>query len=577
MPTESRAAEAASEEPDTLRVPWSVSQHDTIPAVEMWLNHLETHVYLSAFLSSEGLPFVPPYDDVRDRIKEQIDLIAERKRKGQPPSNDVADTRLRTWRSTFEDFGLISIDENSSKITLTRLGRTIRDLFADLQARIEGANEHLAKHGVEMLNRYTLFNPVDAGDAPRDSDIRPFNLIWRAMRHLSNKLHWEELNRVLMHVQYEHQVPTAFAHIRSVRDSCGGVYGADDFSRLGDPAVSDGGETKRRITPWFTRAGFGGLLISSKDDHAGFRHLETKFVPLIDEAIATPVVVPSDVLADKSKYLLYITESVARTPAKLTSEDSDSICKILDAVTKYGNRKIICLSGLPATGKTRLAKIVAERLADGDPYRHEEIQFHENTSYNDFMEGFVPQPSGAGFELRPKVFKIINQRALTDPAQRIFVLLIEELTRANVHAILGELLTYIEHRERKFRLIVSQEQAQVASNLVVLATMNPRDRSALTLDDAIRRRLHCIAIGPSPAALRQMLEGVLPDEALHRLVKWFEQYCSLLPFGHGVFSGILSESDLRDVWDSNIMHFFTDLSGSIRKQYESVVRDFPWA
>src|SRR5207245_8283846 len=75
-----------------------------------------------------------------------------------------------------------------------------------------------------------------------------------------------------------------------------------------------------------------------------------------------------------------------------------------------------------------MLRVVADQLTDGDPLRLKDIQFHESTTYEDFIEGFVPRPNGQGFERRDKTFRIINQRALDDPG-RIHVLLIEEFTR----------------------------------------------------------------------------------------------------------------------------------------------------
>src|SRR6202008_80603 len=123
-------------------------------------------------------------------------------------------------------------------------------------------------------------------------------------------------------------------------------------------------------------------------------------------------------------------------------------------------------------GKSRLAKLAVARITGGDPYRSMEIQFHESTSYDDFIEGFVPKPSGEGFEMVRKTFRVINRRARLDPSGAPYVLLIEEFTRANVHGVLGELITYVEHRDRPFRLAISQEEEAVAENLILLATMN---------------------------------------------------------------------------------------------------------
>lgn len=103
-------------------------------------------------------------------------------------------------------------------------------------------------------------------------------------------------------------------------------------------------------------------------------------------------------------------EIASRSP--VSTSDQRLIDNVTQAVNSVGDRRIIVLSGLPGTGKSRLARKVADQLTDGDNARLKEIQFHENTTYADFMEGFVPKSDGNGFERRDKIFRVINQRAV---------------------------------------------------------------------------------------------------------------------------------------------------------------------
>ena len=556
--------------------PWSVAQHDTIPQADLWLNPLETHVYLSAFLAAEGEEFSPPYSGIRERIQGIVADIETRQRQGQRPRDSVTDSRLRTWKSMFENFGFLYVDEIDGQVHLSRLGAVVRDLYEQLNQRIEGANDHLAQVGVEILNRYTLRNPIDSGSYPTDADTRPFRFIWKAMRRLDDKLHWEELNRVIMKVNYSRDEDPAIEHIRTIREQVRGIYSEGNANLLGEPAVQEGPETKRRITPWFTRAGFGSLLITGTDDDQGYRYLVERHKPLIDNALDQEITIPSEALTSRSAYLRYLTNVPTIIGELPSTDDQAEIQRVINAVSRFGKTKIICITGIPGTGKSRLAKLAATALVDGDLYRLEEIQFHESTTYDDFMEGFVPKPTGTGFELVPKVFRVINRRALLDPSGRTYVLLIEEFSRANVHSVLGELITYIEHRDRPFRLMTSQSEMSVASNLVVLATMNPRDKSALSLDHAILRRMHLLECPSSVERLRSMLEGRLPPDLLAQLSTWFAKHIGFLPFGHGVFAEVVSSDDLNTVWNGTIRYFLTDLSGNIKPQFDEVVRDYPW-
>ncbi len=555
---------------------WSVAQHDTIPQADLWLNPLETHVYLAAFLASDGEAFTPPYASVRERVDGIISEVQQRQRQGQRPRSDITDSRLRTWKSTLENFGFFHVDDADGRLHLSRLGYVLKDLYEQLNGRIEGANDHLAQVGVEVLNRYTLRNPIDSGTYPEDADLRPFRFIWRAMRRLDDRLHWRELNRVIMKVNYRRDEDAAIEHIRTVRDQVHGVYAGRNANQLGEPAVQEGSETKRRITPWFTRAGFGGLLIAGVDDDHGYRHLVERHKPLIDNALDQDVTVPPEAWTSRPAYLRYLTDVPTIVGSPPSTDDQAEIERVLKAVSRYGGTKIVCLTGLPGTGKSRLAKMVARKLVEDDPYRFEEIQFHESTSYDDFIEGFVPKPAGTGFELVPKVFRVINRRASLDPSGRIYVLLIEEFTRANVHAVLGELITYIEHRDRPFKLTTSQSEMTVAPNLVVLGTMNPRDKSALTLDHAILRRMHLVDCPSSVDRLRSMLDGELAPELMGQLASWFSKHLASLPFGHGVFDGVATAEDLRMVWQGTIRYFLSDITGNIKPQFAEAVEEYPW-
>lgn len=555
---------------------WSVAKHDTIPSVELWLNPLETHAYLFAFLASDGEQFLPPYQGVYQNVGKVIDEAAARERIGQAPRRDVTPQRLRTWKAVFESFGLLAVDAGTNQIRLTPFGRAVKGLYHEVNDRIEGANDHMARLAVGILNKHTLRNPVDGDDYPEDTDIRPYRFIWRALRRLDDKLHSEELNRVMLHVLRTKDEDDAIERIRDARRAAGGIYTDANVALLGEPAVDDGDETTRRITPIFTRAGFGGLLIDPKADNAGFRHLVPRYKHLVDEALQDEPVMPADAQVSAESYLRYLTQvEKVDAPAAQPSDEAE-IAQVLGAVERHGTRRIICISGIPGTGKSRLAKLVASRITGDDDYRFEEIQFHESTSYDDFMEGFVARPGGDGFELARKTFRTINRRARLDPSGAKYVLLIEEFTRANVHSVLGELITYIEHRERPFHLALSQDEEKVAKNLVVLATMNPRDKSAVVLDHAILRRLHQIRLDPSPDRLRSMLTGKMDAATLDQLVDWFKKYLGVLPFGHAVFAEARTADDLRDLWLGTIRYFLMDVSGQIRETYKVAAEEYPW-
>jgi 5-methylcytosine-specific restriction protein B len=204
------------------------------------------------------------------------------------------------------------------------------------------------------------------------------------------------------------------------------------------------------------------------------------------------------------------------------------------------------------------------------------------------MEGLRPRSTG-GYEVRDGVFLTWNRQAAKDPANR-YVLLVEELSRADLPSVLGELMTFIEHREDTFTLPISQLSSSVSSNLVVLATMNPRDRSALEIDEAMIRRLRFIDCPPDVDQLGEMLSSSLDGDpaevaALTETAgKLFtvcrdefpDTYESEMPFGHGIFDGVRNEQELVELWEQRIKRMLYRSQG-LSHPFAEVIRDnYPW-
>lgn len=562
---------------------WSTANHEVIPEQEFLLPDSTMHPYLWAFLQSDGEVFresVDDYEAVRRNLSTAIERFHGRPVKGRAPTHEVKASRLRTWKPLFERAGLLTVN-NHGILQVSPFGRAVRDLFDDLANRIAGANDHLSQWAITVLGRYPLLNPLEGneggdGPYPTDSDLLPFRAIWQAARKLDDRLHWQELNRCLMLIHHQREVDGAINRIREARAAGGALYFNDPTPWLGDTvAVFDGDQTRRRVTPWLSRASFGGLL-AEDDEETGLWVLRPDRITLIDDALRETVTIPSDARANRADFVHWLSVPISRKTAPLTdSEDIAFRNKVVETINKFGESKIICLSGLPGTGKSRLAKLVSEQITDGDPYRAVEIQFHESTGYEDFVEGFVPRIDGSGFKLIDKTLRMICRRAASDPQNRKYVLVIEEFTRANTHAVLGELLTYIEHRDRRFRYAISQEETSIPSNLVIIATMNPRDRSATQLDSAVRRRLHYVDIPPSHIALKSMLEGKVSPSALASLLDWYLRWHTKLPFGHGVFSQVTDDERVTEIWEGTCIRLLENAFGEIDEIYAEAVKEFP--
>lgn len=160
------------------------------------------------------------------------------------------------------------------------------------------------------------------------------------------------------------------------------------------------------------------------------------------------------------------------------------------------NKKNIILQGAPGVGKTFAAKRFAySMIGEKDENRIELVQFHQNYSYEDFMMGY--KPVNDGFELKHGIFYRFCQKAANQP-DKDFFFIIDEINRANMSKVFGELLMLIErdYRGTKATLAYNGLAFTVPKNVYIIGMMNTADRSLAMIDYALRRRFSFFEIEP---------------------------------------------------------------------------------
>ncbi|OBA80110.1 AAA family ATPase [Mycobacterium sp. 1164966.3] len=163
----------------------------------------------------------------------------------------------------------------------------------------------------------------------------------------------------------------------------------------------------------------------------------------------------------------------------------------------------LVLQGAPGTGKTWLARRLAQALIGTQaPGAIRAVQFHPNTSYEDFVRGWRPT-SGGQLDLTDGALLQHADRARQNPDVP-HVLVIEEINRGNPAQAFGEMLTLIEKSKRNpdDALALSYpksiaEQYYLPDNLYLLGTMNIADRSLALVDLALRRRFSYETLEPA--------------------------------------------------------------------------------
>jgi 5-methylcytosine-specific restriction protein B len=183
--------------------------------------------------------------------------------------------------------------------------------------------------------------------------------------------------------------------------------------------------------------------------------------------------------------------------------DRTELEKIADLLWE---RRQIIFYGPPGTGKTFLATRLARQLGDDGAVKL--VQFHPSYAYEDFFEGFRPEPGGSGtltFELRAGPFRNFAEVAAANPSTA-YILIIDEINRANLAKVFGELYFLLEYRDESISLQYSPDKEfTLPQNLFLIGTMNTADRSIARIDTAMRRRFAFVELDPRRAPVQGLL------------------------------------------------------------------------
>jgi MoxR-like ATPase len=190
------------------------------------------------------------------------------------------------------------------------------------------------------------------------------------------------------------------------------------------------------------------------------------------------------------------------TLAQLAEETYLSESELTSWLKQIKRKKQAIFYGPPGVGKTYLAEKWARYFTESGRGFTEIVQFHPSYSYEDFIQGIRPQIGKTGeliYTMQPGIFLRLCERArqTTDPC----VLIIDEINRADIARVFGELLYALEYRDQEIQL-ASGTLFSVPNNLIILGTMNTLDRSIALVDHALRRRFSLIRISPNYDVLR---------------------------------------------------------------------------
>ncbi len=190
-----------------------------------------------------------------------------------------------------------------------------------------------------------------------------------------------------------------------------------------------------------------------------------------------------------------------------TSNEFDDLIKRSSNIIFYG---------APGTGKTYSAEENIHRIIDLYPNesfdevaRFNKVQFHPSYSYEDFMEGLKPVSNSGSFELVLKEGEFLEfckkakkcedeyLSAVGDQKYKYaFFFLVDEINRAELSRVFGELMYCLEKRGSKHSILTQYSYLKtgddkcfyIPENIYFIGTMNDVDKSIDSFDLALRRR-----------------------------------------------------------------------------------------
>lgn len=266
-------------------------------------------------------------------------------------------------------------------------------------------------------------------------------------------------------------------------------------------------------------------------------------------------------------------------------------------------QKNLVYYGPPGTGKThRVIEAIEQRvLVDGGRFDDvcEVVQLHPSYSYEDFIEGLKPvntEGGGIALVVRPGVFKRLCTKAMAalradrmagKKQVRTYYFVADEINRAELSRVLGEVLVCLEESKRidfdkdgnetglrvttqyGYMATDGEERFGVPANLYFIGTMNDIDRSIDSFDMALRRRFAWVRTACDYEVIRESFSGdrqaAAYTEMCKRLNRFIRETLMLGPsheIGHAYFMTIagrtLSDTAVQQLFDTRIEPLLTE-------------------
>ncbi len=247
--------------------------------------------------------------------------------------------------------------------------------------------------------------------------------------------------------------------------------------------------------------------------------------------------------------------------------------------------------GAPGTGKSFLVKEKLKNISNNHIYR---VTVHPEYTYSDFVGQLLPEENpvtgSIEFPFKPGPFTRALAKAFEDSNQQIY-LIIEEMSRGNIAAILGDLFQlldrdkyYVSKYPIRNKSISDQivqlitDEIYLPANFNIIGTVNINDQNVFPMDTAFKRRFDWIYVSPDPATdvlgkvvtkLNNPLLKVTVNDNPHSTIEitWLAFYTSLNDFITNKNNGMAKAEDKQ------LGQFFIDFNSKLVIDSHSTIQN----
>lgn len=466
----------------------------------------------------------------------RMEGLAGRSEEAVETETGITLKRPRRWHKIFERMGLLYPGDGNTR--LARMGRMLRDA-----SEPNGLERLVGREALETLKRYQFDNPVEKA-LPSGCDVHPYFAVLKSASMLDWKLHWDEVNRELMRILRDDQIPAVVAKIAAARQQTG----YDEF--LGTASNAEGmlahrthaaeatapenkspeGQLRdQRMTPFLKRAGFGEMFLKSPGaGGGGYWTVPENVRDIVEDAVSqvpvarqfateqewidwfcegTQATVPSVAPQKSLKPNVPVSQlTLTQLKAALEKYDKDLVfsdpllASVVAALRAGDGRNFIILRGVSGTGKTRIVSAIAKAVYGSPavdlPYLSV-IEVRPDWTDGTFLLGHYNPIEGRYVRQRFLDALLAADHAVKenpeDPAP-IFVCL-DEMNLARVEYYLADCLSAMESRST-MPLDVRDDATTPSSiawppNLYLFGTVNV-DETTIQISDKVLDRAQVI-------------------------------------------------------------------------------------